>query len=163
MSNSDIVSLQACHLFWTTLVSSLILLPFSPSTFWVLVAMMMISVLVGVTRTCKEEMIMFQKRGMDSNRARESPQLQSNHPRPVPWWGTRWARPWTPRRPQTSSSSTLGPPWWPLKWSQCCRANQKRSVCKCWCYTCRKKQWSDLDHWQLMCKCYTNFTHISFS
>ena len=42
---------HACHLFWTTLVSSLILLPFSPSTFWVLVAMMMISVLVGVTRT----------------------------------------------------------------------------------------------------------------
>ena len=43
--------LHAYHLFWTTLVSSLILLPFSPSTFWVLVAMMMISVLVGVTRT----------------------------------------------------------------------------------------------------------------
>ena len=39
------------NLFWTTLVSSLILRPFSPSTFCVRVAMMMISVLVGVTRT----------------------------------------------------------------------------------------------------------------
>ena len=40
------------NLFWTTLVSSLILRPFSPSTFCVRVAIMMISVLVGVTRTC---------------------------------------------------------------------------------------------------------------
>merc|ERR1719219_1526269 len=39
------------NLFWTTLVSSRILLPFSPSTFCVRVAMMMISVRVGVTRT----------------------------------------------------------------------------------------------------------------
>ena len=37
--------------FWTTDVSSLILLPFSPSTFCVLVAKMIISVRMGVTRT----------------------------------------------------------------------------------------------------------------
>jgi hypothetical protein len=42
------------NLFWTTLVSSRILRPFSPSTFCVRVAMMMISVLVGVTRTWGE-------------------------------------------------------------------------------------------------------------
>ena len=71
------------HLFWTTLVSSLILLPFSPSTFWVLVAMMMISVLVGVTRTWKEEMIKLTKEEITD--ARKSPQLQSSHPLPALW------------------------------------------------------------------------------
>lgn len=39
------------NLFWTTAVSSLMRRPFSPSTFWVRVARMMISVRVGVTRT----------------------------------------------------------------------------------------------------------------
>merc|ERR1719305_2063807 len=48
-------ALGKLNLFWTTLVSSLILLPFSPRTFWVLVAMMMISVLVGVTLTSTPE------------------------------------------------------------------------------------------------------------
>ena len=35
----------------------LYLRPFSPRTFWVLVAMMMISVLVGVTLTCNTSLI----------------------------------------------------------------------------------------------------------
>ena len=43
------------NLFWTTAVSSLILFPFSPRTFCVLVAMMMISVLPGVVRTSTPE------------------------------------------------------------------------------------------------------------
>lgn len=41
--------------FWTTDVNSRILRPFSPNTFWVLVAIMMISVRVGVTRTSTPE------------------------------------------------------------------------------------------------------------
>uniref|UniRef100_A0A0E9VEI5 Uncharacterized protein n=1 Tax=Anguilla anguilla TaxID=7936 RepID=A0A0E9VEI5_ANGAN len=43
------------NLFWTTAVSSRMRRPFSPRTFCVLVARMMISVLVGVTLTSTPE------------------------------------------------------------------------------------------------------------
>jgi hypothetical protein len=46
---------RLAYLFWTTAVNSRMRRPFSPKTFCVLVAMMMISVLVGVTRTSTPE------------------------------------------------------------------------------------------------------------
>ncbi len=74
------------NLFCTTEVSSRIRRPFSPKTFWVLVARMMISVRVGAKRTYTTDKldyksfitiprIICQKHSL--------PQRPSNHPRPI--------------------------------------------------------------------------------